>query len=87
MLRPLELAGALDGLELEPDVAGLRSGSPDRWHMPELVLATCLILVVTSVVAFVRSHRKGSPMGSLIGLAALVIAGIPAAAYGAMTSF
>jgi hypothetical protein len=64
----------------------VRSESPDRGHMPELVLVTCLLLVATSVVAFVRSHRKGSPMGSLIGLAALVVAGIPAAAYGAMTS-
>lgn len=55
--------------------------------MPELVLATCLLLVATSVVAFMRSHRKGHPIGALIGLGALVLAGIPAAAYGAMTSF
>jgi hypothetical protein len=55
--------------------------------MPELLLATCLLLVATSVVAFVRSHRKGSPMGSLIGFGALVMAGIPPVAYGATTSF
>lgn len=68
-------------------MSSLRSRSPDRWRMPELVLATCLLLVATSVVAFVRSHRKGSPMGSLIGFGALVMAGIPAVAYGATTSF
>jgi hypothetical protein len=59
--------------------------------MPDVVLGTCLLLVAAlvaiSVVAFVRSHRKEDPMGSLIGLGALVIAGIPAAAYGAMTGF
>jgi hypothetical protein len=58
--------------------------------MPDLVLASCLFLVValvvTSVIAFVWSHRKNAPMGSLVGLGALVIAGVPAAAYGAMAA-
>lgn len=57
--------------------------------MPDVALAVCLLLVGTlvaaSVAAFVWSHRKDDPMGSLIGLGALVIAGLPAAAYGAMT--
>jgi len=59
--------------------------------MPDVAPATCLILVValvvTAVVGFVWSHRKDDPMGSLIGLGALVVAGIPAAAYGAMSAF
>ncbi len=59
--------------------------------MPDLAAATCLLLVValvvTSVAAFVRSHGKDDPMGSLVGLGALVVAGIPAAAYGAMAGF
>jgi len=59
--------------------------------MPDLALATCLLLVValvaTAVVGFLWSHRKNDPMGSLIGLCALVVAGLPAAAYGAMTAF
>ena len=59
--------------------------------MPDFALAACLLLVValvlTSAIAFVWSHRNGDPMGSLIGLGALVIAGIPAAAYGAMAAF
>jgi hypothetical protein len=58
--------------------------------MPDLGLATCLFLVValvvTSGVAFVRSHGKDDPVGSLVGLGALVIAGVPAAAYGAMAA-
>jgi len=59
--------------------------------MPDLVPGTCLVLVValvvTSVGAFVWSHRKDDPMGALVGLGALVIAGVPAAAYGAMAAF
>ena len=59
--------------------------------MPEFALAACLVLVValvgTSAIAFVWSHRKEDPMGSLIGLGSLVAAGIPAAAYGAMAAF
>jgi len=59
--------------------------------MPDLAAAACLILVVglvvTAMVAFVRSHRKDDEMGSLVGLGALIFAGIPAAAYGAMTGF
>jgi hypothetical protein len=58
--------------------------------MPDVALATCLFLimalVVTAVGGFVWSHRKDDPMGSLIGLGALVAAGMPAAAYGAMTA-
>jgi hypothetical protein len=54
--------------------------------MPDLVLATCLLLVVTSAVAFVRSHRRDNRRGSLVGLGVLVVAGVPAAAYGAMTA-
>ena len=59
--------------------------------MPDVALVACLFLVValvlTSAVAFVWSHRTGDPMGSLIGLGSLVIAGMPAAAYGAMAAF
>ena len=59
--------------------------------MPDLGAAACLILVaglvVTSVAAFVRSHRKDDEMGSLVGLGALIFAGIPAATYGAITGF
>jgi hypothetical protein len=59
--------------------------------VPDVALAACLVLVVglvvTSVIAFARSHRNDDPLGSLIGLSALVIAGVPAAAYGAMTAF
>jgi hypothetical protein len=58
--------------------------------VPDLVLTTCLslvaALVVTSAVAFVRSHRKDDTVGSLVGLGALVVAGVPAAAYGAMAT-
>ena len=57
--------------------------------MPDLALTACLILVValvgTAVAAFVRSHRKDDSMGSLVGMGAMVVAGMPAAAYGAMT--
>jgi hypothetical protein len=59
--------------------------------VPDVVLAACLFLVValvvTSAIAFVWSHRKNDPLGSLIGLGAVVVAGVPAAAYGAMTAF
>jgi hypothetical protein len=58
--------------------------------MPDVALAACLVLVVTlvvtAVVAFWWSHRKDDPMGSLVGLGALVVAGGPAAAYGAMAA-
>jgi len=58
--------------------------------MPDVALATCLFLVValvvTAVVGFVWSHRKDDQMGSLIGLGALVVAGMPAIAYGAMAA-
>jgi hypothetical protein len=58
--------------------------------MPDLVPATCLVLVVVlvvaSVTAFVWSDRKNAPMGFLVGLGALVMAGVPAAAYGAMAA-
>lgn len=53
-----------------------------------VVLGACLFLVValvlTSVVAFVWSRRKDDPMGDLVGLTAVVMAGLPAAAYGTM---
>lgn len=53
-----------------------------------VVLAVCLFLVValvlTSVGAFVWSRRRGDPMGDLVGLTAVVMAGLPAAAYGTM---
>jgi len=56
-----------------------------------VVLTVCLVLTVAlvliSLIAFVRSHRRSDPMDSLIGLAAMVGAGIPAAAYGAMSAF
>ena len=59
--------------------------------MPDVALAACLVLVValvgTSVAGFVWSHRKDDPMGSLVGLGAIVVAGMPAAAYGAMSAF
>jgi len=58
--------------------------------VPDVVLAACLLLVValvvTSVIAFVWSHRQNDRLGSLIGLGAVVAAGVPAAAYGAMTT-
>ena len=57
--------------------------------MSAFVLATCLFLVValviTSVVLFVRSHREHDSVGGLIGMTAMIFAGFPAAAYGAMT--
>lgn len=50
--------------------------------MPDPALPACLILVAapvgTSVAAFLQSHRKDDPMGSLVGLGAMVIAGVPA---------
>jgi hypothetical protein len=59
--------------------------------VPDVALAACLLLVValviTSVIALVWSHRNDDPLGSLIGLGAVAIAGVPAAAYGAMTAF
>jgi hypothetical protein len=59
--------------------------------MPDLIPGTCLVLVValvlTSVGAFVWSHRKDDPMGALVGLGAQVIAGVPAAAYGVMVAY
>jgi len=59
--------------------------------MHDVAVVTCLFLVValvvTSVAAFVRSHRKDDQMGSLVGLGALIFAGIPAATYGAITGF
>ena len=59
--------------------------------MPDLVPLACLLLVVAlvviSVVAFVWSHRREDPMGSLVGLGAMVSAGVPAAAFGAMAAF
>jgi len=58
--------------------------------MPDVAPAACLFLVVALVVAavigFVRSSRTDDPMGSLLGLGALVVAGMPAAAYAAMTA-
>ena len=57
--------------------------------MSAFLLATCLFLVVAfviaSLVAFVRSHRDDDSVGGLIGMTAMIFAGIPAAAYGAMT--
>jgi hypothetical protein len=47
-----------------------------------LVLAVALVL--TSGVAFVRSRRKDDPTGGVVGLTAMIIAGFPAAAYGAL---
>jgi ABC-type phosphate transport system permease subunit len=59
--------------------------------VPDVALAACLVLVValvlTSVMAFARSHRNEDPLGSLIGFVALLLAGVPAVAYGASTSF
>jgi len=59
--------------------------------MPELASAVCVFLVVALVgVAaggYVWSHRNKDQMGSLMGLGALVVAGLPAAAYGAMSAF
>lgn len=59
--------------------------------MPDLALTACLILasalVAASVAAFLRSHRKDDPTGSLVGLGAMVLAAVPAVAYGAMSSF
>jgi hypothetical protein len=59
--------------------------------MPAPLLITCLVLVgslvLVSVIAFVRSHRRRDPLGALVGLLAMLSAGIPAAAYGAMSAF
>jgi len=59
--------------------------------MPDPALTACLVLVValvgTSVAAFLQSHGKDDPMRSLVGLGAMVVAAVPAVAYGAMTSF
>lgn len=59
--------------------------------MPAPVLTACLALAVSlvlvSLIAFVRSHRQRDPLGSLVGLLAMLTAGIPAAAYGAMSAF
>jgi len=59
--------------------------------VPDAALVTCLVLVVAlmgiAAAAFVRSHRTKDPMGSLVGLGALVVSAVPAVAYGAMTSF
>jgi len=59
--------------------------------MVGFALSACLFLVaalvLVSLAAFVRSQRAKDPLASLIGLLAMVTAGIPAAAYGAMTGF
>lgn len=59
--------------------------------MSAFVLVACLVLVValvvTSLAALVWSHRKDDPLASVVGMVAMVTAGIPAAVYGAMTAF
>ena len=59
--------------------------------MPDLASAVCVFLVVVLVGAaatgYVWSHRHKDQMGSLMGLGALLVAGLPAAAYAAMSAF
>lgn len=59
--------------------------------MPDVASAACVFLVVAlvgaAVTGYVWSHRNNDPMGSLMGLGALLLAGMPAAAYGAMSAF
>jgi hypothetical protein len=54
------------------------------------VAAVCLFLVAALVlasgVAFMRSRREDDTTGGVIGLTAMIIAGFPAAAYGASAS-
>jgi len=59
--------------------------------MSDLAIAACLllvaVLVLTSAIAFAWSRRQDDARGALLGLGALMIAAIPAAAYGATASF
>jgi anti-sigma B factor antagonist len=88
VLRPLEAAGVLEGLSVEADVAALLplARSVTRAWRRSRRIVLVVALVMTSVIAFVWSHRNDDPMRSLIGLGAVVIAGVPAAPYWAMTA-
>ena len=46
-------------------------------------LVLTLILVLGSLVLFVRAGRRNDPIGDLLGLLTMIAAGVPAAVYGA----